>query len=461
VLTGASGVVFVYSDRKKLESVDKDRTTPPTVYDVGSPPLAAAFADAERHAFAERRGTYVDADHRAWLYAVTPPKTADGKVQLFPIILGGKTIYGPRAVFVLAAPEDEILADALRVRNDALAVCAALLLATIPVAYWFSQLISRPLGRLRGDALALRNLDLADRPRRDSVITELDEFSETFGTMRSHIREHNEAVTNFIPRQFLELLGHRDLKSLQLGDHRESVMTMLVSDIRSFTTLSGSMTPAETFRFVNSYLTHIGPIVREQNGFIDKYIGDAIFALFPSGAGDALDAAVMMQRRVVTYNEGRARAGYAPISIGIGLHHGSLMLGTIGESLRFETTVISDAVNITAQMEDLTKTFGALILASGEVMENVDREAYHTRRLGEVVLPGAVNAIGVYEVCDADPYDLLEHKMRTKDVFERGRLAYACGNFREAEQLFGEVAASDDRDQAAGYLRDQAATVRS
>ncbi|MGA2392979.1 MAG: adenylate/guanylate cyclase domain-containing protein [Candidatus Lustribacter sp.] len=457
----ASGVVFVFSDRKILESINRQRAAPATVYDMHSAPLVAAFADAQRRTFPVTHGTYTDLQHRVWLYTVTPAKGANGKALLFPLIRGGKTVFIPRAVLVLAAPEDEVLASAARVRNDVLIVCAALLLAMVPIAYWFSQLISRPLHRLRADALALRSLDFSERPRRNSLITELDEFSDTFGTMRSHIREHNAAVANFIPHQFLELLGHRDVRGLQLGDHCESVMTMLFSDIRAFTTLSGSMTTAETFRFVNSYLTHIGPIVRENGGFIDKYIGDAIFALFPAGPGDAVDAAVAMQRRVVTYNEGRARAGYAPIAIGIGLHRGELMLGTIGESLRFETTVIADAVNIAARMEGLTKAFGALILASGEVMETVERMTYRTRKLGEVLVKGAVRAITVYEVCDADPFDLLEHKMRTNEDFERGRLAYAAGDFKTAERVFRDVAAGDERDQVAAYFRDRAAILAS
>jgi len=367
----------------------------------------------------------------------------------------------PRAVLVLTAPEDEVIADATRVRNSALVVSAGLLIAMIPIAYWFSLLISRPLQRLRGDALALRSLDFDERPYRDALITEIAEFSETFGTMRSHIREHNAAVANFIPRQFLELLGHRDVRGLQLGDHRESVMTMLFSDIRAFTTLSGSMTTAQTFRFINSYLTHIGPIVRENEGFIDKYIGDAIFALFPNGSGNALDAAIAMQRRVVTYNEGRARAGYAPIAIGIGLHRGELMLGTIGESLRFETTVIADAVNIAARTEGLTKPFGALILVSGQVMEDVDQAAYRTRQLGEVLVKGAVHPVTVYEVCDADPFDLLEHKMRTSEDFEQGRLLYVAGKFKEAEHFFRAVAAGDLRDHAAAYFCDRASILAS
>jgi class 3 adenylate cyclase len=455
-----SGVVFALSDRKMMEVANAHRSRPATVYELGTPPLAAAFS-AARPPLMETSGSYRDPHGRVWFYRVTAARGADGKVTVYPLIKNGTLVQIPRAVLVLTAPEDEIIADATRVRNAALGVSAALLVAMVPIAYWFSLLISRPLQRLRRDALALRSLDFSERPHRDALITELAEFSETFGTMRSHIREHNAAVANFIPRQFLELLGHLDVRGLQLGDHRESVMTMLFSDIRAFTTLSGSMTTAETFRFLNSYLTQIGPIVRENDGFIDKYIGDAIFALFPTRSGNALDAAIAMQRRVVTYNEGRARAGYAPIAIGIGLHRGELMLGTIGESLRFETTVIADAVNIAARMEGITKAFGALILATSEVMENAEQAAYHTRKLGEVLVKGAVHAVTVYEVCDADPCDLLEHKMRTNEEFEQGRLVYVAGNFQEAESIFRSVAAADERDRAAAYFRDRASILAS
>jgi class 3 adenylate cyclase len=456
----ASGVVFALSDNTKIKSLVANRTTPATIYELGWPPLEAAFK-AARPPFMETSGSYRDSHGRIWLYTVTPGKGAAGNVLLFHQIQDHKAVYLPRAVLVLIAPQDEIIANATRVRNEALIVCAGLILVMIPIGYWISRLVSRPLNRLRGDALALRNLDFDERPPRSSVIAEVDEFAQTFGTMRVHIREHNEAATHFIPRQFLELLGRRDLRSMRLGDHCESVMTMLFSDIRAFTTLSGLMTPDETFRFVNSYLSEIGPIIREQQGFIDKYIGDAIFALFPDKASNAVDAAIAMQRRVVIYNEGRARAGYNPIAIGIGVHRGDLMLGTIGESLRYETTVLSDAVNIAARMEGLTKAFHSLILVSSAVMADVDRSRYCARRLGDVLLKGATHPVTVYEICDADPAELLAHKMRTKDEFELGRLAYAYGDFSEAERRFRDIAEADSNDHAAAYYRDRSAVLAS
>ena len=267
----------------------------------------------------------------------------------------------------------------------------------------FASFVARPLAALRTEAVALRNRDFRDRIATPSIITEIHEFAATFASMREHIRKHNMAATRFIPEEFLRLLDRQDILSLELGDHVLRAMTILFSDIRSFTALSESMSPQQTFNFVNSYLTRVGPIIRDHHGFIDKYIGDAILGLFPQQPRDAIDAAIAMQRRVVIYNEGRARAGYAPIAIGIGLHRGDLMLGTIGESLRFETTVIADAVNIAARMESLTKAFGALILASGEVMEQVDAATYLTRRLGDVQVVGTTRPVTVdRDLRDAD-----------------------------------------------------------
>lgn len=459
LVRAVGGAVFGYSDRKALDAANSGRPQPAKIADLHRGVLSAAFRAAQDNPpNMEAKGTYRDSRGREWLYEVTPGKSADGRVLLYPTLQDGKTVYLPRALLILASPQDELIADALRVRNYALVICLALILAMIPIAYWMARFISVPLGRLRGDALAIRRLDFTDRPSRDSFITEVGEFDETFQSMRTHVRGYNEAVTHFIPGEFLEQLGRADITSLRLGDHRESVMTMLFSDIRAFTTLSGAMTPDETFRFVNSYLTQIGPIIRQKNGFIDKYIGDAIFALFPGPPADGVEAAIEMQRRVVIYNEGRARAGYAPIAIGVGVHRGSLMLGTIGEEQRYETTVIADAVNIAARMEGLTKVFGALILATADVVNEIDEAAYCLRNLGPVQMKGATHPVTVYEVCDADRPGLFSHKKATREQFEIARVAFTLGDFGEAHRIFTDIA-GEGADRAAIYFRDRAAEM--
>ena len=123
------------------------------------------------------------------------------------------------------------------------------------------------------------------------------------------IELYTNASGRFVPREFLEHLGRKTLADVRLGDHVAREMSVLFCDIRDFTTLSERMTPSENFAFLNSYLRQLTPIIRSYRGFVDKYIGDGIMALFPESARDALDSAVELQRQVVTYNHGRRDGG--------------------------------------------------------------------------------------------------------------------------------------------------------
>jgi adenylate cyclase len=164
-------------------------------------------------------------------------------------------------------------------------------------------------------------------------------------------REMRKAVSaydRFIPYQILQMLGKHRISEVQLGDHIELPLTILFSDIRDFTSLSETLTPQENFNFINSYFGQMEPIITVNNGIIDKFIGDAIMALF-TDANDAVIAAAMMCRQLGHYNAGRARAGYRPINLGMGLNTGMAMLGVLGGSSRMEATVISDAVNLASR----------------------------------------------------------------------------------------------------------------
>jgi len=217
--------------------------------------------------------------------------------------------------------------------------------------------------------------------------------------------EEQQALTDsfarFVPREFLEYLGKRSVTQIELGDQTIQDMTILFADIRSFTTLSESMTPEENFRFLNSYLSHIGPIVRHAGGFIDKYVGDAIMALFPDPPERALEASIAMQRALSVYNGHRANSGYQPVRVGIGLHRGTMSLGTIGETGRMDTTVISDAVNIASRLESMTKRYGAQILASGALIHSLaDAAAFGIRAVDSARVRGKRRTVAIYEILE-------------------------------------------------------------
>src|ERR687886_1812196 len=160
----------------------------------------------------------------------------------------------------------------------------------------------------------------------------------------------NKAYARFVPNQFLQFLEKSSIIDVELGDQVQLEMSVLFSDIRDFTTLSETMTPEDNFKFINSYLSRMEPVINENHGFIDKYIGDAIMALFSGEADHAVKAGIAMMHRLVEYNQYCARAGCAQIQIGIGINTGSLMLGTVGGPNRMDGTVISDAVNLASRV---------------------------------------------------------------------------------------------------------------
>ncbi len=262
------------------------------------------------------------------------------------------------------------------------------------------------------------------------------------------------AFSRFVPQQFLHYLGRENLLEVSLGDAVQRDMTILFSDIRSFTAMSERMSPSENMAFLNQYLQRVGPVMREHRGFIDKYIGDAVMALFPASPDDAVAAAIAMHRQVALLNEELDAAGKPKLVIGVGLHHGTLMLGTIGEAERMDSTVISDAVNTSSRLEGLTKAYGAPILISGPTLEMCQsRDTFRHRYLGDVRPRGRESVVSLYEVYEPLPDAITALRDATKDRMEESVRAYFALDFDEARQGFVEVLSKDPNDTAAlAYL---------
>jgi len=262
--------------------------------------------------------------------------------------------------------------------------------------------------------------------------------------------ELNAAYERFVPSQFLQFLQKKSIVEVQLGDQVQQEMSILFSDIRDFTTLSESMTPSENFQFINSYLSRMEPAIIENNGFIDKYIGDAIMALFGGSADDAVKAGIAMLQELTEYNQHRANSGYLPIKIGIGINTGTIMLGTVGGYSRMDGTVISDAVNLASRVESLTKNYGVSLLITHQTFQRLqDSNQYAIRLIDRAKVKGKSKEVTVYEVFDADPRPVREGKLVTRTAFERAWLLYHRGICGEAAQLFADCLRQNPSDKVA------------
>jgi PAS domain S-box-containing protein len=258
----------------------------------------------------------------------------------------------------------------------------------------------------------------------------------------------NKAYERFVPRQFLQFLEKKSIVDVQLGDHVQQEMSVLFADIRDFTTLSESMTPEENFKFINSYLSRMSPVISQNHGFIDKYIGDAIMALFSGSADNAVKASIAMLHSLAEYNQHRQKQGYATIQIGIGINTGLLMLGTVGEQNRMDGTVISDAVNLASRIEEVTKSYGVSLLISHQTFSRLqDASQYDIRIVDRIKVKGKSEFVTVYEVFDADLPEIREGKLVTKTLFEEAQKLYTMGNFRAAAQCFQNCLSQNPRDK--------------
>ncbi|AFM12458.1 7TM diverse intracellular signaling domain-containing protein [Turneriella parva] len=266
-----------------------------------------------------------------------------------------------------------------------------------------------------------------------------------------------DAYSRFFPRRMLELLDRDSVEQVTLGDATERDMTVLFADIRGFTTLSEKMTPRDSFKFLNSYLKRMSPIIRAHDGFIDKFMGDGIMALFPENSESALKAAITMQQTVRKYNHHRMKSGYDPIRIGIGIHKGALMLGTVGEQERMDGTVISDAVNLASRIESLTKKFDADVLISESVFHDLaDPTVYMTRVIARVKVKGKEQPVTVLQVFDGMPDYQIEMLDKTRGAFERGFLSFHERRFADAQAMFRQVIEINPGDSVADMYLEKA-----
>ncbi len=275
----------------------------------------------------------------------------------------------------------------------------------IVLATLISSGITRGLKKLEKNAIALSAGDLnikIDTRNNDEVgrlARSFDKMRNSIAQLITNLKEINESYQRFVPSQFLDILNKQGILNVHLGDSKQIKMTILFSDIRDFTTISDKLTPQESFDFLNQYLKMIAPIIKEKCGFIDKYIGDAIMALFPTKAAHALETAIEMRCCLEKLNMERQNQGKNPMQIGIGLNTGLVVIGIVGEEQRMDATVIGDSVNVAARIESLTKNQVNKILLSHETyLDLTEKQKELVKSIGLHDLKGKEQAVLLYEV---------------------------------------------------------------
>ena len=277
------------------------------------------------------------------------------------------------------------------------------LATAIVAAAALARNVSRPVQQLAAHTRTVAAGDYSqtiDLHRAD----ELGELALSFNRMTAGLAERDR-VRDLLgkvvsPEIASQLLG----SDLQLGGEEREV-TILFSDIRDFTALSEKMPPAELLALLNRYLDRMSGIIEKHGGVIDKYIGDAIMALFgapvaaPDAADRALAAAREMDAALTELNRELAAEGRPALAIGIGINTGPVVAGNMGSKTRLNYTVIGDGVNLASRLESLTKdpAYQTRIIISEATLRAVKHRP-PVRELGEVRVKGKQEAVRIYAV---------------------------------------------------------------
>lgn len=275
----------------------------------------------------------------------------------------------------------------------------------------------------------------------NDMADQLEEYIE-------ELKRNEEFYYKFVPEKFKELLHKDKFTDLTLGDAQSEDLSILFCDIRAFSMNSEMMTAKESFEFVNKIYGKAGPIIRKHNGFIDKYIGDAVMALFES-ADDAVNAGIELYKAIVLCENPLEDFGMPSVKVGVGIHSGMARLGIVGEEERMSGTVIADTVNLSSRIESLTKRYGAGMIISKDTLDRMKNpDKLSTRYLGMVQVAGVNEVATLYEVMDC-----LEEKERllreqTKEEFREAIRLFHTGEMDNALKKLQQVEKDNPQDKA-------------
>ncbi len=228
--------------------------------------------------------------------------------------------------------------------------------------------------------------------------------------------------------------------------------TVLFADVRGFTTLSEALGPQAIVAVLNEYFTMMVECITRQGGMLDKFIGDAIMAVFglPVAHGDdedrAVKAAVSMLGELAQWNKARTTNGQPAVEIGVGLNTDTIVSGNIGSPKRMDYTVIGDGVNLASRLESACKQYGASLLVSETTYKKL-KGVYRTREIDRVIVKGKTRPVAVYEVLDFHSEESFPNIMDCLNQFREAIAHYRKGNWDKAIAGFNEAlkANADDR----------------
>jgi class 3 adenylate cyclase/HAMP domain-containing protein len=403
--------------------------------------------------------------------------------ELTTIRLGGKDRvtkgfwFDPFGWYMMVTEERGTFYDRVNqiTQRSAIILGAAIILAVVLMLV-FARYLTRPLTRVAG---TMKNI-IATNDLSQRVLVEYHDeiggLAQTFNLMVGELEKAYGQIKNYafkavlaqkrevkirnifqryVPKEVIERF-FQNPESMLVGENR--ILSVLFSDIRSFTTISEKMAPADLVNSLNRYFNVMVDIIVDKGGIVDKYIGDAIMAFFGAPVkheNDALQSVVAgleMTEALGTFNESQRAAGAPEFQIGVGINFGEVTVGNIGTEKKMDYTVIGDMVNLASRLEGLTKQYHQMLIISENLFEQVkNKDGIRYRLLDSVAVKGKTKGVKIYsakrtlEAVEKEAWEM--HNAAMEEYYRRG--------FGNAARLFDEVGRRLPGDFASRQLRDR------
>nr|ACX36906.1 adenylate cyclase B [Heterostelium pallidum] len=255
------------------------------------------------------------------------------------------------------------------------------------------------------------------------------------------VQDLQNVISRFVPIEFQQLIAPAGMEHVYLGDAISKTITIFFSDIRDFTSTTEKMVVDDVIDFLNTYLAFAIPAITDKGGFIDKFIGDAIMAIFPHSdiqeqAIAAVKAAIGMMRSLDFMSESGFR--FKSVETGIGINTGKTIIGIVGTETRMEPTALGDAVNLASRTEPLCKEYGSRILVTQFTIEAIGAsiDEFTIRLVDSVKVKGKSEAVDIYEVIDGERDDIRALKLSILASFNNGVEHFRKQNYEDALSCF-------------------------
>jgi adenylate cyclase len=296
----------------------------------------------------------------------------------------------------VVAPVDEFFASILSERGRLFVATLAFVAAMVPIVFFIGSMLSRSLRSLAVETDRIQRFEPSVAPPVHSMIREIDDLGYSVSTMRTM----TETFSRFVPRRLVERLIETGTP-LQLGGTRREV-TLLFSDIENFTEITEKAEPTQVMQHTSRYFAAMSHEIMSHSGTVDKFIGDAIMAMWnapaddPDHAAHACAAALAFQRANARLNGEFEREGWPAYRTRIGLHSGEAVVGNIGSEDRMNYTTLGATVNLAARLEGLNKSYGTSILVSSALKQRAGSQ-FCFRSVDRISPKGFAEA---FEICE-------------------------------------------------------------